>query len=105
MSGCRVVALRDLSQLDSSRPENPERNAQLVSSGPDWAEIELTDAGAGLSVGTPIGFQTDESISLGCIENAEIRNSCQHLRVRVDHSLALQDVGNINRLWSQEDPD
>jgi hypothetical protein len=94
------VALRDLSQ-----PESPERNGELVSSGPGWAELELTGGGAPIPAGTPVGFQTSETIYLGQVEAKETQGDGHRLRVRVDHLLALQDVNSIQNLWSQEQPD
>ena len=100
MSDGRVVALRDLSQPDLSQPEGPERNGELVSSGPGWAELEMTDGGAPIPAGTPVRSQTSQAIFLGQVQGSEIHR----LRVRVDHSLALQDIAAIQKLWSQEQP-
>ena len=97
MSDDAVVALRDL-----SRPEPTERNGSLISAGVDWAEFELTDGGAQISGGTLVGIQTSQTIYLGHVERAEMLGNRQRLRVRVEHWLALQDVGSIQKLWSQE---
>jgi hypothetical protein len=105
MSDGRVVALRNLSQPDLSQPENPERNGELVSSGPGWAELELTDGGASIPAGALVAFQASGMIYLGHVESGEIPGDRHRLRVRVDHSLALQDVSSIQKLWSQEPPD
>ena len=105
MGGGRVVALRTLSPPDLGQPESPERNCELVSSGPGWAELELTDGGAPIPAGTLVGFQTGEAICLGHVEAGQIRGSFHHLRVRVDHSLVLQDVSSVQEHWSQQQPD
>jgi hypothetical protein len=90
------VALRDLSQ-----PETTERNGDLVSSGNGWAEIELRDGGPQVHSGTPVELQTGQSIYLGHVESGEVHR----LRVRVDHSLDVQDVLAIQKLWNPEQPD
>lgn len=95
-----LVALRDLSQ-----PESTERNADMVSSGPDWAELEVTDGGAPISGGSLVELQTSQTIYLGHVESGETLGKSQRLRVRVDHWLALQDVSSIQKLWSQEQSD
>lgn len=105
MSDAAVVALRDLSQPDSSLPESPERNGELVSSSPLWVELQLTDGGAPISGGTLVGVQTSQTVYVGRVESGEIIGNSQRLRVRVDHWLALQDVAAIQKLWSQEQPD
>jgi hypothetical protein len=99
MSDGSVVVLRDLSQ-----PENTERSGHLVSSGRGWAELELTDGGAPISPGTPVGLQTSHTIYLGHVQHKEIQAPCSRLRVRVDHSLAVQDVCSIQNRWNQEQP-
>ena len=90
------VALRDLSQ-----PETTERNGDLVSSGNGWAEIELRDGGPPVHSGTPVELQTSQTIYLGHVESGEI----PRVRVRVDHSLAVDDVLSIRKLWNPEQPD
>jgi hypothetical protein len=95
-----LVALRDLSQ-----PESTERNGNLVSAGPDWAELEVTDGGAPISGGTLVELQTSQTIYLGRVESGETLGKNQRLRVRVDHWLALEDVHSIQKLWSQEQSD
>ena len=100
MSDGGTVALRDLSQ-----PESAERNGQLVSFGRGSAELELTDGGAPIPVGTLVGLQTSQTIYLGHVESGEIRDHRLRLRVRVDHWLALHDISSIQKLWSQEQPD
>ncbi len=102
MSDDPVVALRDLSQPDSSLPESPQRSGELVSSSPDWVELDLTDGGASIARGTPVGVQTSETIYLGHVESGEPLGNSQRLRVRVDHWLALQDISAVQKLWSQE---
>ncbi len=77
----------------------------MVSSGPGWAELELTDGGAPIPAGALVKFQTSEAICLGHVETGHIRGSLHHLRVRIEHSLALQDIAAIQKLWSQEQPD
>ena len=99
MSDGSIVALRDL-----SKPDSPDRSAQLLSSGPVWVEFELTDAAAPLPAGTPVGFETSQSVYLGHVEDGE-NSGHRHLRVRVDHLLALDDVSTIQKRWSQEQPD
>ena len=89
------VALRDLSQ-----PEITERNGELISSGNGWAEIEFKDGGPTVHSGTPVELQTDQSIYLGHVESGEV----QRLRVRVDHSLDVQDVLAIQKLWNPDQP-
>ena len=98
----RVVALRDLSQPDSNQPESPQRNGELLIAGPDWAELELTDGGAPIPEGTPVGVQTSETMYLGLVASGEIQGSSQRLRVRVYHWLALEDIASIQKLWSQD---
>ena len=105
MSDGSTVALRDLGQPDTSQPESPERNGQLVSSGPGWAELELSDGGTPIPTGHPVGFQTSHTSYLGYVESAETRGNRHCLRVRVEHWLALPDVAVIQKLWSQEQPD
>ncbi len=100
MSDDPLVALRDLSQ-----PEGTERTGNLVSVGVDWAELEVTDGGSPISGGTLVGIQTSKTIYLGHVESGETLGNSQRLRVRVDHRLALQDVGAIQKLWSQEKSD
>ena len=95
IAGC-VVAFRDLSQ-DESTP----RNGRLISSGPGWAEIELTDAGTLVPAGTAVGWETGENSYLGLVET--IQDGKNRLRVRVEHCLALPDVASIQKLWSQEE--
>jgi hypothetical protein len=90
------VALRDL-----SRPETTERNGHLVSSANGWAEIELRDGGPPVHSGTPVELQTSQTIYLGHVENVEI----PRVRVRVDHSLAVDDVLSIRKLWNPEQAD
>jgi len=105
MSEDPVVSLRDLSQPDSSRPESPQRSGELLSSGPGWVELELTEDGAPLSGGTPVAVRTSETIYMGHIESGKMQDNRDCLRVRVDHWLAVQDVSAIQKLWSQEQPD
>lgn len=88
------VSLRDLSQ-----PESAERNGDLVSCGPNWAEVELSDPGAPIPAGTLVGFQTSQTIYVGHVDT---ESSGQRLRVRIDHWLAVEDVSTIQRLWSQD---
>jgi hypothetical protein len=95
-----LVTLRDL-----SHPESTERNANMVSAGPDWAELEVTDGGAPIPGDTLVELLTSQTISLGHVESGETLGKNQRLRVRVDHWLALQDVSSIQKLWSQEQPD
>ena len=102
MSDGRVVALRDLSQTDPTQPENSERNGELVSSGPGWADLELTDGGAPILPGTLVGFQTSETIYLGHVESGGNSVKGHHLRVRIDHFLSLQDVSSIQKVWSEQ---
>jgi len=96
MSDGRAVALRDLSQ-----PESTERIGELVSSGDGWTEIELTDRGASIPMGTPVGYQTSQTTYVGTVESAETQDNRHRLRVRVEHWLALEDVSTIQKLWSQ----
>jgi hypothetical protein len=103
MSDGPVVAVRDLSQRDSSQLESPERNAALVSSTPGWVEIELTDGGTPISKGTLVGVQTSQTLYVGNVESREILGHGQRLRIRVDHWLDLQDIAIIQKLWSQEE--
>jgi len=105
MSDGGAVALRDLRQSDSTQSESLQRNGELVSSGAGWAELQLTDGGASIPAGTPVGFQTNQISYLGYVESAETQGNHHRLRVRVDHWLALQDVSSIQKLWSQEQPD
>jgi hypothetical protein len=105
MSNGAVVALRDLSQPAPDQGERPERSAHLVSTGHDRAELELSDGGAPILAGTMVEFETSQSIFLGRVEGMEIRGNCHHLRVRVDHWLALQDVSSIQELWNREPAD
>ena len=100
MSDVCDVTLRHLSE-----PESTERRGQLVSSGPDWAELELTDGGLALPQGSLLGFQTSQTISVGHVESGEIIGGTQRLRVRVDHWLASQDVSSIQKLWTHDQPD
>lgn len=99
MSDGSVVVLRDLSQSESK-----DRYSRLVSSGTGWAEVELTDGGAPIPAGTPVGLQNSQAIFLGHVEDDEMQRDGR-LRIRVDHLLALQDVCSIQKLWSQEQPD
>lgn len=105
MSEGRVVAFRDLSQPDSDQSESPQRNGELLSSGPDWTEFELTDGGAPIPGGTPVEVQTSQTIYLGLVESVEIRGTRQRLRVRVYHWLALEDIASVQKLWSQDQSD
>jgi hypothetical protein len=100
-----AVALRDLSQPDLSPTESRERNGEMVSSDSGWAEIDLLDGGTTIPTGTPVEFQTSDTIYLGLVETGEIRDNRPRLHVRIDHSLARQDVSSIQQLWSQEQPD
>jgi hypothetical protein len=93
--GDGVVALRDLSQSETT-----ERNGSLVSSGKGWAEIELQDGGPPVQPGTPVELQTSQSIYLGHVESGEV----SRMRVRVDHSLTVDDVLAIRELWNPENP-
>lgn len=104
MSDGTTVALRELSQPESSPPENPERTGELLSSSPGSVEVELTDGGAPVSGGALVGIQTGQTIYVGRVESGEALGNRQRLRVRVDHWLALQDVAAIQKLWSQEQP-
>jgi hypothetical protein len=100
MDDGRIVALRDLSQLESA-----ERSGHLVSVGTDWAELELTDGGEPVPGGALVGIQTSENVYLGQVESRESLGNNQRLRVLVNHRLALQDVSSIQTLWSQERTD
>lgn len=99
------IVLRDLSQPDISQPQSLERNGEIVSSGSGWTEIELLNGSTTIPAGTLVGFETSETIYLGVVETAEIRDSRPRLRVRIDHSLTRQDVSSIQQLWSQQQPD
>jgi len=100
MSDGSVVALRDLSQ-----PESTDRNVSLISASVDWAELELNDGGAPISTGTLVGLQTSQTIYVGHVESGETLGNGQRLRVRVDHWLAVQDISAIQNVWSHEQPD
>ena len=104
MSNAPVVALRDLSQPDSAQSEDSQRSAELVSSSPAWVEVDLTDGGAPIASGTPVGIHTSETIYMGHVESGETVGDSQRLRVRVDHWLAVQDVAVVQKLWSQDQP-
>jgi hypothetical protein len=87
------VALRDL-----SRPETTERNGDLVSSGNGWLEIQLRDGGPPVHSGTPVELQTSQTIYLGHVDGGEPPS----LRIQVDHSLAVQDVRSIEKVWNAD---
>src|SRR5689334_9977105 len=105
MSDGGAVALRDLRQSDSTQSESSQRNGELVSSGAGWAELQLTDGGASIPAGTPVGFQTNQISYLADVERAETQGKHRRLRVQVDHGLARQDVSSNQKLRSQEQPD
>lgn len=76
-----------------------------MSSSPVWVELDLTDGGAHIVGGTPVGIQTGDTIYVGHVENGETQGTSQRLRVRVDHWLAVQDVASVQKVWSQEQSD
>ena len=100
MTNAVAVAFRDLSQ-----PESTERSGQVVSAGTGWIELELTDGGGPVRGGTLAELRTSQTIYLGHVENAVTGNTGQTVRVRIEHSLALQDVSSIQKLWSPEQRD
>jgi hypothetical protein len=102
MSDGPFVAVRDLSESNPPQPDSPERNGELVSSGPAWLDLKLTDGGPALSGGALIEVQASQTVYVGHVESAESLGDGQRLRVRVDHWLDLQDVSLIQKVWTQD---
>jgi hypothetical protein len=71
-----------------------------VSSDNGYIEIELRDGGPPVHPGTPVELQTSQTIYLGHVDGGEPHR----LRIQVDHSLAVQDVRSIEKLWTPEQP-
>ncbi len=55
--------------------------------------------------GAPIEFQTAEILYLGHVESEKKENGRVRLRVRVEHSLSLQNISVIQKLWNQDQAD
>ena len=100
MTSGGAVAFRDL-----TRPESTERSGQLVSSDSGWLQVELSDGGAPVPGGTLVELRTTQIIHLGQVEDAVTQGRAQTLRVRIDHTLSLQDVSSIQKVWTQEQRD